>query len=217
MEEKKEKLTISAPNFEEGCFTVTGLVPYVQQRFALKPQRAIKKAQEEGASSGSKRNRAPKDFKLLFEQAQYRTEKGHNGIPCTAFRSAMIDSCKLVSYKMTMAKLAIFVEADGYDVEEGVPLVRIYGKPVQFEKPERNSNGNMDLRSRPMWKPGWTAKVRVRFDADVFKAKDIANLLARAGLQVGIGEGRPNSRRSNGCGWGLFSIEEEVNNGRSVS
>jgi hypothetical protein len=28
----------------------------------------------------------------------------------------------------------------------------------------------------------------------------------RAGLQVGIGCGRPDSRTSNGCGWGKFQI-----------
>jgi len=36
----------------------------------------------------------------------------------------------------------------------------------------------------------------------------LTNLLARAGLQVGIGEGRPDSKNSAGMGWGLFQIEE---------
>jgi hypothetical protein len=32
--------------------------------------------------------------------------------------------------------------------------------------------------------------------------------MARVGLQVGIGEGRPDSKNSAGMGWGLFTIEE---------
>jgi len=31
-------------------------------------------------------------------------------------------------------------------------------------------------------------------------------LLARVGMQVGIGEGRPDSKNSAGMGWGLFEV-----------
>jgi hypothetical protein len=48
----------------------------------------------------------------------------------------------------------------------------------------------------------------VTFDEDQFSVKDVSNLLARAGYQVGVGEGRPNSKASYGQGWGLFRIEE---------
>jgi hypothetical protein len=34
------------------------------------------------------------------------------------------------------------------------------------------------------------------------------NLFLRAGLQVGIGEGRPNSPNSFGLGWGRFEVKE---------
>jgi hypothetical protein len=47
----------------------------------------------------------------------------------------------------------------------------------------------------------------VRFDADQFKASDVVNLLQRAGAQVGIGEGRPFSKSSNGLGYGTFDVE----------
>ena len=52
----------------------------------------------------------------------------------------------------------------------------------------------------------WKAKIRIRFDADQFSTQDITNLLARAGEQVGIGEGRPDSKNSAGMGWGCFRI-----------
>jgi hypothetical protein len=58
---------------------------------------------------------------------------------------------------------------------------------------------------RPLWRK-WSADVRIRFDEDQFALIDVTNLLARAGVQVGIGEGRPNSRMSPGIGWGTFEI-----------
>ncbi len=73
-------------------------------------------------------------------------------------------------------------------------------------RPGRNANGGVDLRARPMWPEGWRANVTFRWDADQFSATDVANLLARAGIQVGVGEGRPDSKMSAGVGWGQFEI-----------
>ena len=36
---------------------------------------------------------------------------------------------------------------------------------------------------------------------------DIVNLISRVGMQVGIGEGRPDSKQSAGLGFGLFEID----------
>ena len=108
---------------------------------------------------------------------------------------------------MTRAKLSIFCEADGHDADDGTPLVKITkGKPRYHESLVRNASGVCDIRPRPMWAPGWQAKVRIRFDADQFEVDDMANLLMRAGQQVGIGEGRPDSKKSCGMGWGLFEV-----------
>jgi hypothetical protein len=57
-----------------------------------------------------------------------------------------------------------------------------------------------------MWRQ-WTSKVRVAYDADQFTLQDVTNLMSRVGLQVGIGEGRPDSRDSAGLGWGTFKLD----------
>ena len=54
----------------------------------------------------------------------------------------------------------------------------------------------------------WSATVRVKFDADMFSLSDVINLFMRAGQQVGIGEGRPDSKKSHGMGWGTFHVTE---------
>jgi ribosomal protein S17 len=42
---------------------------------------------------------------------------------------------------------------------------------------------------------------------DQFKVQDVANLLSRVGEQVGICEGRPDSKNSAGMGWGTFQVK----------
>jgi hypothetical protein len=41
---------------------------------------------------------------------------------------------------------------------------------------------------------------------DQFKMADVLNLVSRCGMQVGIGAGRPDSKASAGCGFGLFNV-----------
>ena len=122
-----------------------------------------------------------------------------------AFRAAMISACRLVGFKMTLAKLSTFVEADGFDDKDGVPLVRIYGQSHTYTAHTRNATGVVDVRSRPMYR-NWAAKLTVRYDMDQFKMNDVLNLVARCGMQVGIGAGRPDSKASAGCGFGLFRV-----------
>ena len=52
----------------------------------------------------------------------------------------------------------------------------------------------------------WSASLRIRYDAGMLTADDVVNLIARVGLQVGVGEGRPDSKQSAGLGFGLFEI-----------
>jgi hypothetical protein len=52
----------------------------------------------------------------------------------------------------------------------------------------------------------WGAKLRISFDAERFTETDLANLLMRVGIQVGICEGRPDSKNSAGMGWGTFKL-----------
>jgi hypothetical protein len=203
------EITISAPRFETIAVGIVGTSPYVQNKFSAKARAQIKATQEAGPTARSARKREPKDFVAEFEAAIHRSDDGWCGIPAPAFRNAMISACRIVGYAMTRAKLAFHVLADGFDAEDRTPLVKILeGEPVYFDKPVRNETGVADLRARPLWNPGWRAIVSVRYDADMFEREHVVNLLSRAGQQVGIGEGRPDSKKSNGQGWGLFDVEE---------
>lgn len=204
---KRESVTIKAPRFERAVFIVEGEAPYCQARFSEKAMRQIKEAHELGQRSRKNRNKEARNFEEEYLQAMHVSTEGWPGIPATAFRSALISACRLVGYKMTFAKLSIFVEPEGFDAVDHTPLIRIEGEPEMFIAPVRNATGVVDLRARPIWRK-WRAKVTLRWDADQFSIDDVCNLMERAGMQVGIGEGRPDSRDSNGIGWGVFRITE---------
>jgi hypothetical protein len=111
---------------------------------------------------------------------------------------------------MTLAKMSLFVIADGNDATEPqIPLIRILGaKPVKQEDMARVETGQPYVTVRAAYH-NWSAKLRIRWDADQFSLADVSNLLSRVGMQVGIGEGRPDSKNSAGMGWGTFEITNE--------
>jgi hypothetical protein len=199
-----ESVTVTAPNFQTAEFKIKGVAPYVQLRFSQKVKyQLLEKMATEGKASKGKRN--VRDYEEEFLQSMYEGPKKERGIPAAAFRKAMVSACKTVGFKMTLAKLSIFIEADFFDEHDGTPLVKISGKPELAQHAVRNATGVVDIRTRAMWKT-WDASLKIRWDADQFNQNDIANLLMRVGMQVGIGEGRPDSKQSTGMGWGLFNL-----------
>lgn len=208
-EEKGEAFNVTPPRMRVVKFLITGTAPLVINKFSNKAKELIRTAHKEGSASKSKKKREPKDFEAAYQGALRVSRDGWYGIHAGAFRNAMISACRLVGYQMTKAKLTAFINADGFDADDAAPLVKIInGEPHQFESMVRLPNGSPDVRVRAMFDPGWQAIVSVRFDEDQFTANDMVNLMARVGMQVGVGEGRPDSRTSTGMGWGLFDITE---------
>ncbi len=200
-----QQLTIHPPKFQTAEFLIEGASPYLQNKFSRKARQQMRDKQAAGSTGGKGKKRDAKDFNASYEAAIHRSPNGWAGIPAPAFRNALISACRLAGFKMTIGKLSVFIEADGFDADDGTPLVKITkGEPTYSEMAVRNASGVCDIRPRPMWSEGWQAKVRIRFDADQFTLEDLANLMMRAGMQVGIGEGRPDSPNSNGMGWGIF-------------
>jgi len=193
---------IKAPDIRTATFEIVGTAPYVQNRFANKAELMEKHAA--GSTAKTKKPREAKDFEGLYEKAKHRSTEGWLGIPAGSFRAGMISACRLVGFKMTYAKLSLFVEADGYD-SDGNPLIKLEGEPELHTAYVRNDTGVVDVRARPMFKE-WAARLRIRYDGEQFTESDVANLLMRVGLQVGIGEGRPDSKDSAGMGWGTFEV-----------
>lgn len=204
--QKSETITIKPLRRQDMLLRIVGVSPFMQLRFSQKSIEKIRKTQEGGSQSKSKKNRDKRDFNDDFEQAKHKFPDGSCGVPASAFRAAAISACRLVGYKMTIAKMSIFIVPDGYDLVDSVPLVRIEGKPEINVAPVRNFSGVIDLRARPLWKE-WALWLKCWYDTDQFSASDVINLFTRVGSQVGIGEGRADSRESCGLGYGEFRLD----------
>jgi len=205
--EVKKTVTISAPKIKTATFEIVGVAPLVIHRFSAKTKNEMKLKMETGKAASSKKNREAKNTDDIYQEARYISKEGWDGFHAGAIRAALISACRLVGFKMTLAKLSVFVEADGWDAQEPqIPLIRIYGKPQKQEDMARVETGQPYVTVRAAFYD-WSAKVKIRFDADQFTIDDIYNLLYRVGSQVGIGEGRPDSKKSCGMGWGLFDVK----------
>jgi hypothetical protein len=207
-EGKKATLVINPPNFKTAVFQLIGTAPLVIHRFSAKVKAQMKQKMEEGKQGNAKKNREAKSTDTSYEEARYKSKDGWDGFHAGSIRAAMISACRIVGFKMTLAKLAVFVEADGVDaLEPQIPLIRIIGKPTKQEDMARVETGQPYVTVRAAYHD-WKANVRIRWDADIFSLQDVANLLARVGGQVGLGEGRPDSKNSAGMGWGTFKLAE---------
>jgi len=203
-----EAVQVRPPNFKTAEFTISGTAPLVVHRFSAKTKQEMKLKMETGKASSSKKNREARQTDDLFQESRYISPDGWDGFHASALRNAMISACRLVGFKMTLAKMSVFIVQDGWDAAEPqIPLVRIYGPAVKQEDMARVETGQPYVTVRAAYHD-WKAKVKIRWDADQFTATDIANLLSRVGMQVGIGEGRPDSKNSAGMGWGTFAIQQ---------
>lgn len=178
-------------------------------RFSEEARRSIIESQIEGSAGKTKRVKKKVDPEQLFKASRYYSSKGWEGFHAAAIRNGMISACRLVDLKMTIAKMCIFTTEDGFDkFEPQIPIIRIQGDAVMQQDAVRNRNTmQYSIATRAAYHD-WEADVKLRWDADRFTLNDVSNLLARVGLQVGIGVGRPDSKDSAGMGWGLFKIAQ---------
>jgi len=188
------------------AFKLESTTPLLMNRFPEKARIMMAEKMQQGQAARSKRTRDPRDFNKDMESARhtFHDNPKRSGYPASAWRAAMVSACRSAGYKMTHAKQAITVLSDGL-ATDGVPLVEIVGKYELSVLPARNATGVMDLRARPMFRE-WRATIRVQYDADLLGPDDVFNLMTRAGAQVGLGDGRPDSRQSAGLGFGTFKI-----------
>lgn len=203
---KSQTVQISPPKIERATFEIIGTAPLVIHRFSAKAKNGMLKTMEAGSQSRKGKKREPFDSEATYNEARYISPEGWDGFNVASIRCALISACRLVGFKMTLAKLSLFVEADGRDkLEPEFGLIRIYGQSRKLESVARVETGSAYITVRPCYDE-WSAKVKIRYDGEQFSLQDVSNLLSRVGEQVGIGEGRPDSKNSAGMGWGTFHI-----------
>jgi hypothetical protein len=204
------KNQISPPNLRRVKLSIVGTAQYISNKFSGEARAMMAAKQAAGSQARKKGEARPgKDFNACYRGSMHTDSNGRPGIPASTFRKAMISACRLVGFKMTIAKLSIFIQADGVDADDGTPLIFFTkGEPHRVDSFVRNETGVADIRPRAHWDVGWETSVVIEYDADTFSQSDVVNLLMRVGKQVGIGAGRPDSTNSAGIGCGTFNISK---------
>ena len=83
---------------------------------------------------------------------------------------------------------------------QATDLIEVVGDPrMRMDMVRIGMQKTPDVRFRPEFVE-WSATLRIEYNTDVLTEEIIGNLLYRAGLTVGIGEGRAD------LGWGRFEI-----------
>lgn len=201
---------VQPPNFAIVEAVLIGTTPHVANKMTRAALEAMIASMMGGQAAKNQKKRDPVDFDELYRQAQHRSAEGWYGVPAIGLRKALISACRVASLTMSKMKLTIFPMADGYDADDGYPLIRItHGEPRCVKHLVKNADGGATIRARPMLDAGWRARVRIKYDADQITAAGVMNLLARAGAQVGLGAGRADSANSAGMGWGEFRLATE--------
>jgi hypothetical protein len=157
--------------------------------------------------SNKKKVKKVRNYAEECESSKHVSTDGWEGVNASAFRNALISACRVCGLQMTKAKLSLFCLPDGIGLD-GTPLVRILGSEAKMDvRTARNANarGKSTIVARPRY-DNWKMKVRISFDQGQFSDQDVYNLMMRAGYQVGICVGRPDSKDSAGMGMGTFVI-----------
>lgn len=204
---------IKAPNFRVIRVEIRGNANYVSNNFSEEARSMMKADMEKGQQDKKRgKNKPPKDFPKEFAGSLHQSTEGWYGIPDISVKASMVRAASLVGVEMTKAKMCIFTVPDGFDANGSGLFKIVKGAPERFDSYVRNSNGSPDIRARGRFAPGWEAIITLRYDADFLSDTSVVNLLARAGVSVGVGAGRPFSSNSVGQGWGTFEIVDNDQN-----
>lgn len=223
---KTLKVEIPAPNQKTMKVRITGTAPIIFHRWTEKAKKMIRDKQMKKAQKG----RDVRDPEAEFYDSFYKDKEGHIAFPALCIKQAMVVATRTIDgVPMTLVRGAVFVLGD----KEGMikilyknKPIKLAGKAVVHEDGERKTDtimgydknfpdvveiredmvrvgmGAADIRYRGQV-TDWTMEFLIKFDADVFSAEQVLNLLNKAGFSSGLGEWRPEK---NGD-FGTFEVE----------
>jgi hypothetical protein len=169
--------------------TLIGDSPLICHRWSEKAKKQILDKQMKRAVAAKE----AKDPERDYADSLYKDENGDYAFPSVAFKSAAVDAC---SHVAEITK----VEARGAFHVIG-EFVKIKGSPSPREDMVRVGMGSADIRYRGEFRQ-WSARLRLRFNANVLSAEQIINLFNTAGFAIGVGEWRPQKNGS----FGMFRV-----------
>lgn len=208
----KQDVGIVLPNLniELMEITIVGDSPLIVHAWDQKQKQAMLDKMMKKA----KQARETRDPLADFNASLYRLADGGYGFPSVGFKSAAVTACTSVAgITKVAARQAFHILGEDVDVTgvfEGTRarhnLVRIDGGPPSMrEDPVRVGMGSSDLRYRGEF-ANWSARLLVRFNANVLSTEQLMNIINVAGFAVGVGEWRPERDGMSG----MFHVATEA-------
>jgi hypothetical protein len=175
----------------------------VVHAFAEKAKAEIRAKQAKKARQ-AKPERKPEEE---AEAAKYVDAKGHECVPVTAIKKALVSSATAFDDLTKVAlRQALFVAPSADPASALVPIERHDGSAAVGVMREDAVTIGMNTRGlayRPAYDE-WQLRVTVEFNPRLVSKEQLLALLGHAGWGVGICEGRPE--RSSALGWGRFEV-----------
>lgn len=195
MKPKVVETEVAIPAIETQRVTITliGISPLVMNRFSPTAIKAIRDKQTGEATN----KRGKKKPDQLYEESIYRKEDGSLTFPASALKAVALGGVRHVEGLTIIASPGLFfIDEDSIVVE---------GKPEKFEAVVRNETGVCDLRYRAKFHE-WSLTFSVDFDPNAITLAQLLHLYVQGGHRVGIGDGRPASKKNHNFAFGRFKV-----------
>jgi hypothetical protein len=163
-----------------------GTSPLVMNRMAKKarehlllPPRRVNRAGREAVQ----KHNPPAEFNDSIYRCRDSSAPTLVHIPNGAFKKAMAQAAIDIA-GATKAEIGRLVQVID-------PIVHVYGIPYLYMDTVRQAgiSRTPDIRTRAMFKT-WAVELTIRYVRSNIREQDIANLIANAGILVGVGDGR---------------------------
>jgi hypothetical protein len=177
--------------------TIYGISPLIVHAWGKK---AIGMIEDKQQKKGKKPKEA-KDPKEEMESCFYpRIGKKHT-IPAAALKGAVVSAATSLDDKINFSqkkiKQAFFVVGDWLQLEASEPVMRTDMVRVG------GMSKSADVRYRPMFEK-WSCSFAVDYNASIYSAEQVAQLIEVAGFAVGLCEWRPEK----GGNFGRFTLKK---------
>lgn len=222
------KVQIPAPDIRQMKVKIVGM-PFsslIFHKWSEKAKREMLEKQMKKAQKGRETRNPEAEYKASF----YYDAENFVAFPALCIKQAMIGAARNVEgLAMTLVRGAVFVVGD---VDGLIPVlvkgkkIKISSTPKKYPEDEAPENvyaydpklgenvqmrqdmvrvgmGSADLRFRGQVK-NWSMDFIVKYNAGVFSAEQVLNLLQIAGFSQGIGEWRPEKSGD----FGTFEIAQ---------
>lgn len=193
---KSMEINIPVPDMRILKVTVQGISSLICHRWSTKARKQI----EDKQGKKARKAREVRDPEAEYLASLYPVDgNGTYGFPAAAFKHAMIGACRYCQgVPMTFAKGAFFVMGDILPIKGSKPRMRTDMVRVP---PGR---GGADIAYRGEF-PQWSIELSIRYNTNVITPEQIMNLLALAGISIGVGEQRPSAPMKPGSN-GMWEV-----------